>query len=907
MAVESKIISFWKQVKLKSSDMFTKFKVGIGVKVPTHKLHIKDATDPMKLEGVAADTASSTKFLILDSNDVVKHTTVSGTSSEDIQDIVGAMFTGNTETRIAATYEDSDGTIDLVVDAIPVDLTVDGAGTVHTNNITDLHGAGVNGSANQFLTDDGDGTVTSEPDLTFASSILQVGPDDSSSITIKRKTHGDDAGGQLVLKSGNATGTNKNGGDLRFHSGLGTGNGDGGEIRFKVSAAGSSGSTAHSDPFTSVLTLTSQLATIIGTLQVTGDIISSGDGFTFTSADSTEPLFIIKNTTNDANGARLQLVKDKGAAGAADDVNGLIQFIGDDANQDQVMFSEIKSQVKVHTDGQEGGKFTVSVAEHDGTSTAGLVIEDGNADGELDVTIASGAASVTHVSGNLTVGGTVDGIDIATDVAANTAKVDLTVNGAGTIHSNNVPTLNQSTTGNASTANIAATSTVVDAAAASTTYYPVLVDGLTGAQALEAESELTFVGNTGILTATGFAGALTGDVTGNASGSSGSCTGNAATATNLTAGDKSLAGIITAKGFVQVDNRNLTIGVDGHAIHIDASDLTDASTSASGTNATYNHITFENPRLMATNSSVTTTNASTVYIKGSPVASTNQTITNAYALYVQNGGSYFGGDLTVNGDSVTFESANADDPIFTLKNTSNDTNDPAQMIFVKDRGAAPAVGTNIGEVRFVGEDSAQNSQEYGGFLCEIDVATDGQESGQFGIWVATHDGELQYGIQLTGGSEEDEVDVSIGQGVNSVTTIAGNLDVTGNVLPGITYVKILPSDFMPDDGGRPAMIDDTGSDRWLESHGTSKLYAFVDIPVGFKATHVDVYGSATSAVTVYEADVNSKTVTSKGTGNIGTQINITDVNSDATNYILIELAQASGEEVYGGKLTIAKI
>ena len=37
-------------------------------------------------------------------------------STEQVQDIVGAMFTGNTETRITATYEDSDGTIDLVVD-----------------------------------------------------------------------------------------------------------------------------------------------------------------------------------------------------------------------------------------------------------------------------------------------------------------------------------------------------------------------------------------------------------------------------------------------------------------------------------------------------------------------------------------------------------------------------------------------------------------------------------------------------------------------------------------------------------------------------------------------------------------------------------------------------------------------
>jgi len=36
-------------------------------------------------------------------------------STEDIQDIVGAMFSGNTETNVTATYEDSDGTIDLVV------------------------------------------------------------------------------------------------------------------------------------------------------------------------------------------------------------------------------------------------------------------------------------------------------------------------------------------------------------------------------------------------------------------------------------------------------------------------------------------------------------------------------------------------------------------------------------------------------------------------------------------------------------------------------------------------------------------------------------------------------------------------------------------------------------------------
>ena len=39
-------------------------------------------------------------------------------SAETVQDIVGAMFSSNTETRITATYQDDDGTVDLVVDDV---------------------------------------------------------------------------------------------------------------------------------------------------------------------------------------------------------------------------------------------------------------------------------------------------------------------------------------------------------------------------------------------------------------------------------------------------------------------------------------------------------------------------------------------------------------------------------------------------------------------------------------------------------------------------------------------------------------------------------------------------------------------------------------------------------------------
>ena len=51
----------------------------------------------------------------------------SGPSTEEIQDIVGAMFSNNTETRITATYQDGDGTIDLVVQ----DMTSTGSDTTY--------------------------------------------------------------------------------------------------------------------------------------------------------------------------------------------------------------------------------------------------------------------------------------------------------------------------------------------------------------------------------------------------------------------------------------------------------------------------------------------------------------------------------------------------------------------------------------------------------------------------------------------------------------------------------------------------------------------------------------------------------------------------------------------------------
>ncbi len=56
--------------------------------------------------------------------------------SEVISDTVGAMFSSNTETNITVTYQDSDNTIDLVVDAAQPNIT--SLGTLTALNVDDI-------------------------------------------------------------------------------------------------------------------------------------------------------------------------------------------------------------------------------------------------------------------------------------------------------------------------------------------------------------------------------------------------------------------------------------------------------------------------------------------------------------------------------------------------------------------------------------------------------------------------------------------------------------------------------------------------------------------------------------------------------------------------------------------------
>ena len=112
-------------------------------------------------------------------------------------------------------------------------------------------------------------------------------------------------------------------------------------------------------------------------------------------------------------------------------------------------------------------------------------------------------------------------------------------------------------------------------------------------------------------------------------------------------------GAVVIKGGVGV-NKAVHIGTDitaagssttGALITLAATTFTDNLTSASGTLSNWAYSYLGTPTLGAFNSSVTTTAASTLYIQGAPIAGTNETLTNAYALYVASGSSLFGGQI----------------------------------------------------------------------------------------------------------------------------------------------------------------------------------------------------------------------------------------------------------------------
>jgi len=187
--------------------------------------------------------------------------------------------------------------------------------------------------------------------------------------------------------------------------------------------------------------------TTIGTINqaetniISADVNFASDTFAISSANANDPVLQLKNTTNDTNGARLNFIKDKGAAGADNDEIGEILFTGDDAAQAQTDFGQILVNIGEADNTDEAGVMSLKVAASDGSTTnlrSGLVLTGHKTSSYVDVQVGSGSSSTVTIPGNLTVSGTTTTVN-STTVNLNDHNIVLdsgnstsaVVNGAG--------------------------------------------------------------------------------------------------------------------------------------------------------------------------------------------------------------------------------------------------------------------------------------------------------------------------------------------------------------------------------------------------------------------------------------------------------------------------------------------
>ena len=532
------------------------------------------------------------------------------------------------------------------------------------------------------------------------------------------------------------------------------------------------------------------------------------------------------------------------------------------------------------------GSITVSQLAGAAVQTGSEVGSDGSSIGDNDTSLLTAAAVINYVEGK--------------GYTANTGDITAVV--AGTL-------LDGGATSGSATLNVDLTE-AAEAAIADGDYILFLDGGATGTHAKEAVHDL----------ATLFAG-----------------TGLTATNSEIDvdASQTQITAVGTLVGLTLDGDKNITPG-DGSMIHLDTSTLTDNSTSGSSTAAKFASVAFEGPTLAATNSSVTTTDAATVYISAAPTAGSNQTLTNAWALWVDAGNVRFDGSLTLgtalavaqggtgatslnnlitlgthttgnyvatiadagssritvansgaetagvtldiadnavgiaqlagiargkiivgdasgnpallavgsenevltvdsNGDAVwaaasgggishdgstangvltykdsdeatveatlTYDgttllaSSTTDNtpPIVLLKHAFNDTTGSI-LKFVLDRGAAGTDGDVCGTITFYGDDDNQDNIEFARIEGIVADASNGDECGGLKFYVAENDGTNTVGLSLTGSTTDGEVDVTIGAGTNSITTITGALDIAGAIYQPLANAEAEPED-----------------------------------------------------------------------------------------------------------------
>jgi hypothetical protein len=111
------------------------------------------------------------------------------------------------------------------------------------------------------------------------------------------------------------------------------------------------------------------------------------------------------------------------------------------------------------------------------------------------------------------------------------------------------------------------------------------------------------------------------------------------------------------------------------------------------------------------------------------------------------------------------------------QNTQTATFGPPVFLF--ERVDVSSDNADIGRFDFKADDLSGNLTTYAQIIGRTEESQNGSEGGQLELKIASHDAELVTALKLEDGDAEDEVDVTIANGTDSLTTVAGNLTANG--------------------------------------------------------------------------------------------------------------------------------
>ena len=397
-------------------------------------------TDDIKIVAGSNITLTHTdadNFTIASANDNTQ------LSTEQVQDIVGAMFTGNTETRIAATYEDGDGTIDLVVTDMTADTNTFRTVTAGGNTLGGSETLAFTAGSNVTITESGGAVSIASTDTNTTYSVGDGGlTQNNFTNTLKSKLDGITAaatptntanvktalnasfGGSATIGDGSDTITIP--GDLTVTGTTTTNNVEvvstSNGVIFEGNAADANEGTLLAGTLSADRTYT--LPNKSGTVAMTSDITgtnsntNTGDQLVFKSVASDSGTAVADTTTDTLT------IAGSGSVSTAV-VGDTLTITGTDTNT-QLSTEQVQDIVGAMF--SSNTETRISATYEDGDGTIDLAVDDmtanDNTQNAYSTSVVSSSGIKLRLSGSGAAGNTTDDVKFAGSGATSVARTD---------------------------------------------------------------------------------------------------------------------------------------------------------------------------------------------------------------------------------------------------------------------------------------------------------------------------------------------------------------------------------------------------------------------------------------------------------------------------------------------------